>query len=86
MTDQLKVYGLAKANGQIIKKGDRITDFRGDDAIFVHISRFPELGKEGKIIVHEPGNSQNQGEFYPSVFALTIVERKTGHETATQSS
>lgn len=53
--------------GKLVKHGQRIKDFRGDTAVFLRVSRAPEPGKSGKVLVDD-GWGSHEHEFYPSVF------------------
>lgn len=55
---------------KVIKPGDTITDFHGDKAVFTSISKVPNSGSSGKILV--VGGSL-QREYFPNVFGLEIV-------------
>lgn len=58
--------------GNEIKRGDEITDFRGDRATFVMATR--ESGsRSGKVVVKWDKNGQ-QYEYYDSVFDLKVKE------------
>ncbi len=62
-------YKAIRENGNEVRNGDIVTDFRGDDDVFEYISRIPEPGKSGKIVV------ASGYEYYPNVFELRIVAR-----------
>lgn len=57
-------------NGRCIQPGERLTSFRGEPATFIRVSRAPEPGKSGKIIVRWPDQDEDSfgSEYYPSVF------------------
>ena len=55
---------------EVIKPGATIIDFRGDKAVFRSISKVPNIGSEGKILVK---NGSLQCEYFPSVFGCEIV-------------
>lgn len=57
--------------GAEVRKGDTVTDFRGETATFVSATRTPVPGKSGKVLVDMGGM---QREFYEGVFDLRIVE------------
>lgn len=63
---KLKAYDK---NGNEVKSGEVIVDFRGDKWTFVMASRASLPSRSGKIIVTS-GN--NQREFYDRVFGLTV--------------
>ena len=58
------------ANDAEIRVGDTITDFRGERTTFRGITRVPGDGTatNGKILTDD-------GEYYPSVFDLTVKPR-----------
>jgi hypothetical protein len=66
---------VSEITGKLINPGETITSFRGEPHVFKYISRAPEAGKTGKIIVSLP-NSTQELEFYPSVFNCHIRNRK----------
>jgi hypothetical protein len=57
-------------NGKAVKPGQQIKDFRGKNWTFETVSRNPEPGKSGKVLVHPRGRGCI--EFYPSVFGGEI--------------
>lgn len=63
------------ANGNIVKPGDRVTDFRGDQAIFVKATRAPSDGRTGKVeVTGQAGEGTLPREYYMGVFNLTVKE------------
>ncbi|MFI0265590.1 hypothetical protein [Streptomyces luteogriseus] len=58
-----------KRTGAVISPGSTALDFRGEERKFEYISRLPESGKEGKIIIA----AKVGGEVYPSVLDAKIV-------------
>lgn len=66
----MSTYRVTDANGHEVVEGSQITDFRGDPATFVQVSRGPEYNGTSKVIVKDPcGNSH---EYYERVFGLTV--------------
>jgi hypothetical protein len=60
--------------GKIVQHGERIKDFRGEKYTFKSVSREPEPGKSGKVLVqHGTGARSWQQEYYPSVFDGEIL-------------
>lgn len=55
---------------KVIKPGATITDFRGDKSVFTSISKVPNIGSSGKILVK---NGSLQREYFPNVFGCEIV-------------
>lgn len=53
-------------NNEIVFPGDTIKDFRGQQWTFKCVSRVPEPGKGGKVVVFVRNGYEQ--EFYPSVF------------------
>lgn len=50
-----------------------ITDFRGDEFIYISPTRANEEFKDGKIIAQRPHSGQQQ-EYYASVFGLKVLD------------
>jgi hypothetical protein len=62
-------------DGNIVKPGDIITDFRGDKAVFVAATRAPSEGRAGKVSVSgQAGEGTMAMEYYTIVFNLTVSE------------
>lgn len=59
---------IHKETGEEIKQDAEALDFRGEKQRFLFISRLPEVGKEGKIIIE----AKVGGEVYPSVLNARI--------------
>ena len=57
-------------DGNIIKPGDTITDFRGDQTTFHSVSRPPQEGRTAKVLV---GTDDGLREYYCTVFGLTVT-------------
>lgn len=51
-----------------LAEGAELTDFRGETWIFKAVSRGPSEGRSAKVIVHLPGDSLFEREFYSTVF------------------
>lgn len=64
--------------GLEIKKGDIITDFRGEKAIFISCTRVSTYGKSGKILVdHDLNGNTPQwelSEYYDKVYNITVYQ------------
>lgn len=60
---------ISKETGEEILPGSTVLNFRGEQETFLYISRLPENGKEGKVIVE----AKVGGECYPSVFNAKIM-------------
>lgn len=64
---------IHRETGEEIRPGDTVTDFRGNEVTFCYISRLPEPGKSGKIILSDtPDNPFAQREYYPTVVGARI--------------
>ena len=63
---------LVDKQGKEIRSGESIEDFRGEHSTYLYISRNPEPGKTGKIVVDD---GFGERELYPSVFEARIVEQ-----------
>lgn len=60
-----------KSTGQPAKEGDIVTDFRGDEAIFVRGELPRSPNSTGRVYVKQlDGNGDEPFGFYPSVFGL----------------
>lgn len=65
-----------KKTGRVISKGDIVTDFRGDTAIFEHVSRGPEYNGTAKVIVRNEGSlGWDRTEYYARVFGLVVTAK-----------
>jgi hypothetical protein len=67
MAVSMKVF---EENGDLIKPGDTIVNFRGEEWRFRCASRMPVMGKSGKILAKDKDGYYQ--EFCPSVFNLVI--------------
>lgn len=65
------MYEVTDSKGNIIKQGDTVTDFRGDTATFVAVSRGVEYNGTAKVIV-KWGEDEGSREYYERVFGLTV--------------
>jgi len=72
------IYALIRADGTVVKSGEKIIDFRGNDYVFIQISKNPEPPSGGRIEVQVPGSPYNRSEYYPSVFDCVIEGRSDG--------
>jgi hypothetical protein len=62
----MPTYIVTDANGKQIQAGDKITDFRGEEAIFNYVSRGPAYNGTAKIV------TTAGRECYARVFGLTV--------------
>ena len=61
-------------DGKVIEQGASVKDFRGERFKFLRVSREPEPGKSGKVLVqHGTGARSWRQEYYPSVFDGEIL-------------
>jgi ribosomal protein L27 len=67
MYDGMRAYTLAE--GEMIKAGDIIVDFRGDKWIYVSV--IPD-GNSHKIYARKPNQDNSYRLFFPSVFRLEV--------------
>ena len=58
------------SNGKRVKRGQTVTDFRGDTATFQSATRASSLGKSGKVVV---STGDISSEYYDKVFDLTVI-------------
>lgn len=66
---------ILRETGEEIAPGSKMANFRGEEVEFEYVSRLPEPGKEGKIIINSPtlhGNGSWSREVYPSVVEARI--------------
>jgi hypothetical protein len=61
---------IDELTGKEIKKGDELTDFRGDKAIFRSFSEPHKPSSTGKVYTNRLGGS------YPSVYGLKIIDHQ----------
>lgn len=66
----LKAYN--EQTGEEVKRGDTITDFKGDKAVFLNATRERIVGKSGKVYVELPDGFRR--EFYDKVFNLVVKD------------
>lgn len=69
-----------REDGTEVKKGDEVTSFRGEKAVFVMATRPRWQGGTGKITVHwlsdpEPYDDLRALEYYDTVFFIAVFER-----------
>ncbi|QKN87789.1 hypothetical protein NEBULOUS_28 [Microbacterium phage Nebulous] len=58
--------------GRSITHGDTVVDFRGEEWIFIEVTRFAGEGRSAKIQVSKPEGGKR--EFYSTVFPSLKVE------------
>lgn len=63
----------------LVERGSTVTDFRGNTATFLYVSRGPQTGKSPKVVVsYDPNHLESYGEtsreVYAEVFNLTVTE------------
>ncbi len=67
-------YRVTNDSGQVISAGDKVTDFRGDNAVFVEVTRGTEYNGTAKVLVSWPeAASPDVREYYDRVFGLTVI-------------
>lgn len=70
-------YNVIDRDGNPVTKGTRITDFRGDPAWFVSVSRGPEYNGTAKVVtVRDEDDLADRfkgWENYAQVFDLTVI-------------
>jgi len=64
-------WTAVRENGTALRRGDEITDFRGDIWEFLYASAPRVPGKSGKVVVTD--SSGGQREFYDDVFDLRVL-------------
>jgi len=70
----MPTYTVTDKTGRAITKGDTVTDFRGDTAIFQRVSRGVEYNGTAKVIVTtQSSDGPRDWEYYERVFGLTVV-------------
>ena len=60
---------LLHKNGEEVKPGDLVTDFRGDEATVIHYEQPKHEGSTGRVYVRWVG-AQFDALYYPGVFGL----------------
>jgi hypothetical protein len=58
---------VTDATGKVINEGDTITSFRGEEFIFLDVTR------GGSRVYAQPKAASYKQEFFPSVFNLVVV-------------
>lgn len=58
--------------GRSVTHGDTVVDFRGDEWIFIEVSRRAGEGRSAKLVVSKPEGGKR--EFYSTVFPALEVE------------
>lgn len=71
-------YKVTDKHGHEIVRGDKITDFRENDWIFLGVSRGPEFGGTPKVMVtNDLADRHAERQYYATVFLLSIeVDRE----------
>lgn len=65
-------YEVRNRFGEIVHPGDVVTDFRGDDATFLKVTRGTEYNGTAKVLVRNLGG-EYAFEYYAQVFDLTVT-------------
>ena len=65
-------WDVKDRDGRIIREGDTIVDFRGEEAEFVRVQRYPRPGKQALIHAKYPDGWEH--DYYASVFGLIVQE------------
>lgn len=65
-----KLITTETATGRVIQKGETVTDFRGNRAVFAGATRAASDGKSGKVSVKYGSSST---EYYDRVFGLAVT-------------
>ena len=69
-------YLVLNDAGDEIKPGDKIVDFRGQEAVFMEVTRGPEYDGTAKVRVEWPSVEglyvAGVGEYYATVFGLKV--------------
>lgn len=65
---------LKNENDEIVKLGDKVTSFRGEQAIVLGWSLPRHAGSSGRVFVQWLEKDTFQHEYFPSVFDLHIEE------------
>jgi triacylglycerol esterase/lipase EstA (alpha/beta hydrolase family) len=68
----VSTYLVTDAAGNEVKTGSTLTDFRGDKAIFMQVTRGVEHNGTAKVLVHAHGALTGR-EYYARVFGLRVV-------------
>lgn len=64
-------YTVTDKTGKEISKGDTVTDFRGETATFLGVSRGPNHCGTAKVVVSW-GDADSRREYYDRVFGLNV--------------
>lgn len=69
-------FNVTDVNGNPVTRGDTLTDFRGDTALFHSVERGPMPGKSAKVIVDvsDGVHAESLRTYYASVFDLNVTE------------
>ncbi len=64
---------VARIGDRVLKRGDKVKDFRGETDTFLYVSRGPEPGRSAKVVVKTPGKNGWEREFYAEVFDIVVT-------------
>jgi len=70
------LVAIHRLTGRVVRSGETVRDFRGDEWTFLHPSRANEPGRDGKVVVRDPTADWEQ-EFYARVFDLVVQDSRT---------
>lgn len=70
-------YDVVDRNGNTVRIGDEITDFRGDTSFFQGVSRGPEYNGTAKVLVTASRDADvfSRREYYARVFDLSVTPK-----------
>jgi hypothetical protein len=63
------MFKVTREDGTEVRPGDRVTDFRGEEHVFVRVERGPQEGRSAKVRVEGSPIA-----YYSTVFQLTVEE------------
>ena len=72
-----KTYTVTDSDGKRINIGDTVTDFRGDTAALIAVTRGAEFNGTAKVLV-QPYMSGIEREYYATTFDLTVITHENG--------
>ncbi|WP_294180949.1 hypothetical protein [uncultured Schumannella sp.] len=67
------MFKVTKEDGTEVRPGDRVTDFRGEEHVFVRVERGPQEGRSAKVQVEGSPIA-----YYATVLKLTVEELEAG--------